>query len=365
MRRGRSAVAAAGAVAAAVLAVAGCAAGGAQAARPSAQQLTVRPSASPSKSPSPKPTPTPTHSAATTTGGTSERIAAPGTAGTFRVGRLQYTFTEPAHHGPSGEALGPRTLVTQLWYPSAPASAGSEPPRGGLPLLMFAPGFQLCAAPYGDLLASWASAGYVVAAVNFPRTDCTVASTAYEPDLINQPDDMSYVLTQLLALSSRPGDALSGMINSREVGAAGHSDGGDTVAALAANTCCVNSAFAAVAVLSGAEWPAMPGRYFSGSTPPMLFVQGSADTINPPWTSVQLYDSDPAADRYYLDLFGASHTSPYWGTNPVERITARVTLEFFDRYVLGQHGARAAMLDQGHVEGAAIVAGGQPVPGTG
>ena len=66
----------------------------------------------------------------------------------------------------------------------------------------------------------------------------------------------------------------------------------------------------------------MPGRYFPGGAPPMLFVQGSADTVNLPWTSVQMYAADQARARYYLDLFGATHTIPYWGTNRVEQIVA-------------------------------------------
>ena len=36
---------------------------------------------------------------------------------------------------------------------------------------MFAPGFMQCGSTYSDLLRDWASAGYVVAVVNFPRTD--------------------------------------------------------------------------------------------------------------------------------------------------------------------------------------------------
>jgi fermentation-respiration switch protein FrsA (DUF1100 family) len=80
----------------------------------------------------------------------------------------------------------------------------------------------------------------------------------------------------------------------------------------------------------------MPGRYFPHRAPPMLFVQGSADAVNPPWASVQLYQTDPARARYYLDLLGADHTAPYWGSNPVEQVVGRVTLAFFDRYVLGQ-----------------------------
>ena len=267
------------------------------------------------------------------------------------------TFTEPAHTGPADQYLRERTLVTQIWYPRA------RGPAGPFPLLLFAPGFLQCPDTYSDLLQAWASAGYVVAAVNFPRTNCHLGTEAYEADLVNQPGDVSYVLTRLMALSARPGDPFSGLLDPHEVGAAGQSDGGDTVAALAANTCCTDRRLRAVAVLSGAEWPPMPGRYFPAGVPPMLFTQGSADTINPPWMSLQLYRADGAGARYYLDLFGASHLIPYEGTNPVERLTARVTLAFFDRYVLGQADALETMTRDGNVTGtAALVSGGQPPP---
>ena len=285
------------------------------------------------------------------------RAAAVGGDGSYRTGERQVTFTEPAHTGPADQYLGQRTLVTQIWYPRASG------PAGPFPLLLFAPGFRQCPGAYSDLLQAWASAGYVVAAVNFPRTNCHLGTEAWEADLVNQPHDMSYVLTRLLALNARPGDPFSGLLDPHEVGAAGQSDGGDTVAALAANTCCTDRRLKAVAVLSGAEWPPMPGRYFPGRVPPMLFTQGSADTINPPWMSLQLYHADGAGARYYLDLFGASHLIPYERTNPVERLMARVTLAFFDRYVLGQADALETMTRDGNVAGtAALVSGGQPPP---
>ena len=54
---------------------------------------------------------------------------------------------------------------------------------------------------------------------------------------------------------------------------------------------------------------------------------------------------------------------PYMGTNPVERLVFRVTLAFFDRYVLGQVGALATMTEEGNVSGtAALVSGGQLPP---
>jgi hypothetical protein len=106
----------------------------------------------------------------------------------------------------------------------------------------------------------------------------------------------------------------------------------------------------------------MPGRYFAYRAPPMLFVQGSADTINPPWTSLQLYRSHQVDARYYLDLFGASHMIPYAGTSPLERLVARVTLAFFDRYVLGQARALGTMTQDGNVSGTAALVSGSHLP---
>jgi dienelactone hydrolase len=280
-----------------------------------------------------------------------------GRGGSYRTAERQVTFTEPAHTGPDGQRLGPRALVTQVWYPR---------PRGPakpFPLLLFAPGFLQCPGAYADLLRAWASGGYVVAAVTFPHTNCHLGSEAYEADLVNQPEDMSYLLTSMLALNARPGDPFSDLLDPNEVGVAGQSDGGDTVAALAAASCCTDRRLKAVAVLSGAEWPPMPGRYFAGEAPPMMFTQGSADTVNPPWASMQLYRADDSGARYYLDLFGASHLAPYEGTSPVERLTVRVTLAFFDRYVLGQPGALKTMIRDGNVTGtAALVSDGQLPP---
>lgn len=285
-----------------------------------------------------------------------------GIPGSYQVGRREVTFTEPGHIGPTGENLGARVLVTVVRYPVALGS-DREAVRGPFPLVLFAPGFMQCGGPYSDLLQAWASAGYVVATVNFPRTDCSVGTAADEADLVNQPADMSYVLTRLLALNTQARGWFSGLVNRGQIGVTGQSDGGDTVAALAANACCADHRVRAVAVLSGAEWPPMPGRYFSRQAPPMLFVQGTADTINPPWMSLQLYRADTVGTRYYLDLFGADHTGPYWGTNPVERLVVRVTVAFLDRYVLGQAGALAVMARDGNVAGTtALVSDGRLPP---
>jgi predicted dienelactone hydrolase len=285
-----------------------------------------------------------------------------GNAGTYQVGEQPMTFVEPAHNGPTGQPLAARSLVTTIQYPLAQGSA-SQPATGPFPLILFAPGYQQCAAAYGDLLQTWASAGYVVAAVTFPHTNCQLGNTkADENDLVNQPQDMSFVLSSLLTFSAEPSNVLSGLINRQEIAAAGQSDGGDTVAALVANTCCTDTRVRAAAVLSGAEWSAMPGQYFTKSAPPILFTQGNADNVNPPSASIALYRGDGARLRYYLNLLGASHLSPYEASNPAERAVSHVTLAFFNQYVLNQTGALAAMSQAGNVSGVAALVSGGHVP---
>ena len=276
----------------------------------------------------------------------------------YWVGWRAPIYTEPAHVGPTGEHLPARRLLTQVRYPLAgPPATRPGPARGPFPLIVFAPGFRQCGRPYGKLLQYLASAGYVVAVVNFPHSDCRVAAAATEADLPNQPADMSYVITRLLRLSRAKHGLFAGLINPREIAVAGQSDGGDTVAAVAANTCCVDHRVVAVAVESGSAWPSMNGKWYTGHPVPVLFSQGSADTINPPGCSVQMYHADRSKARYYLDLLGASHTEPYWGINRYEQVVARVTLAFFDRYLLGRTGAARRMRKLADVPGLATLHG--------
>jgi predicted dienelactone hydrolase len=280
-----------------------------------------------------------------------------GSIGGYAVAGLSFALSRRT-------ASGPRELNTWVRYPVIPAGAsgGRRLARGLFPLMVFAPGYRQCQGSYSSLLNTWASAGYVVAAVEFPRTNCDVTDPD-EDDLSNQPADVQSVISQLLAISAEPTGALSGMVNPSQVAVAGHSDGGDTVAALAANTCCTDRQVTAAIILAGAEWPPLGGTYFPKPSPPVLFVQGSADTWNPPAASQQLYQADTTGPRYYLDLPGADHFAPYEGSGPPEPVVAQVTVDFLDRYVAGQPQAGPAMLQAGQAPGhAVLVGGGQPPP---
>lgn len=293
-------------------------------------------------------------------------VSDPRGVGTWRsywVASRWITFDEPAYTV-DGSTVPARRLLTQIRYPLAGRpSKTSRPAKGPFPMIVYAPGFMQCGAPYSKLLSFWASAGYVVVVVNFPYSDCLVSNPT-ENDMLNQPRDMSYVITRMLKLSRARHGLFAKLLNPKQIAISGQSDGGDTVAAIAANTCCTDRRVKAVAVESGSVWPHMRGAYFTSGfakhPTPILFSQGSADTINPAGCSVFLYHSDPAKPRFYLDLFGASHTGPYWGTNRYEAIVARVTLAFFNRYVLRHPHAGATMRKQGNVSGlAALLRDGQ------
>lgn len=277
-----------------------------------------------------------------------------GTSRRYRVGTRWMTFDEPAYQT-DGSVIAARRLLTQIRYPLAGRSSkATRPAKGPFPMIVFAPGFMQCGAPYSRLLTFWATAGYVVVAVNFPNSDC-LAPNPTEDDMLNQPRDMSYVISRMLKLSRARHGPFARLLNPKQIAIAGQSDGGDTVAAIAANTCCTDRRVKAVAVESGAVWPKMRGRYFTRHSVPVLFSQGSADTINLAGCSVFLYHSDKSRPRFYLDLFGASHTGPYWGTNRYERIVAKVTLAFFNRYVLRHPHAGSAMREHGNVSGLAVL----------
>ncbi|HLQ57235.1 MAG TPA: hypothetical protein VK162_23555, partial [Streptosporangiaceae bacterium] len=258
---------------------------------------------------------------------------------------------------------GRRVLPTLVRYPVIPARAAAAGglARGLFPLVLFAPGYLQCDGSYRSLLHSWASAGYVVAGVEFPRTSCHAASPD-EADLANQPGDMSFVIRRLLAISGRPHGVLSGLVNPAAIAVAGHSDGGDTVAAMVANTCCLDHKVSAAVILAGAEWPPLRGSYFARRSPPILFVQGNADNINLPADSQLMYRADTRGPRFYLDLFGAGHLTPYEGDGSPEPVVAQVTTDFLNRYVAGQPSASAAMQRAGDVAGIAVLVHGKKPP---
>jgi predicted dienelactone hydrolase len=240
--------------------------------------------------------------------------------------------------------------------------------RSPYPLLLFSQGFDLGVPAYSALLVDWASAGYVVAAPTYPHTDPSDPVGLDENDIVNHPEDLRYVLTTVLNDSQQPSYVLSGLVDGSEIGVVGHSDGGDVSLAVADDACCRDSRVKAAAILSGAEADIFGRTYFASGTAyvPVLVVQGSDDSINNPDCSTQIYDS-AGSPKYYLDLFGAQHASPYVNAGSYQQAIAQVVTDFFDSQLMGQGAAAGAMGIDGNVAGTAqLTVGGTapPEPGS-
>jgi fermentation-respiration switch protein FrsA (DUF1100 family) len=236
-----------------------------------------------------------------------------------------------------GRAPGPRKLVTIVRYP-----AGLP---GPFPLVVFGHGFAVTPRPYAALLEAWARAGYVVAAPVFPLESAGAPGGPNESDLVNQPRDMSVVITGMLASWF-----FGGLLDRRAIAVSGQSDGGETALAVAYDRLFLDRRVRAAAILSGAKIPGVGGFDFPAPSPPLLATQGTADTINPPSFTHAFFDAAPAP-KYLLTMFGASHLGPYTGRQPQLGVVERVTIAFFDRYLKGDRAALTRMVQAGDARG--------------
>jgi dienelactone hydrolase len=235
---------------------------------------------------------------------------------------------------PTGQTA-PRTVITVVRYPvtGPPGKTGlaGQRPQGALPLIVFGHGFAVTPAPYARLLDAWTKAGYVVAAPVFPLENARAPGGPNERDLVNQPADMSLVITRLLAASRARRGRLHALIDPRHVAVAGQSDGGDTALAAAYDPRVRDRRVGAAIILSGAEDPFAPAFALALHGPPLLAIQGTDDPINPPSLTYTFFASAPRP-KFLLKLVGAGHLPPYTVPGRQLNEVERVTIAFLDSY---------------------------------
>jgi predicted dienelactone hydrolase len=240
----------------------------------------------------------------------------------------------------------PRALSVVLRYPAAAGAVGEHDAydapasraAGGLPLIVFAHGFDVTPATYARLLRAWTRAGFVVAAPVFPLENADAPGGADEADLINEPGDISFVISQLLAASAAPSGPLAGLIDPARIAVAGQSDGGIAALAAAYGRRTRDRRIRAAAVLSGAESSGFGGYAFGAGEPPLIAVQGTADTTNAPGNTYEYFDA-ASRPKYLLRVLGAGHLPPYTAQGPQLALVERTTIAFLDGYLDGTPGA--------------------------
>jgi dienelactone hydrolase len=220
-------------------------------------------------------------------------------------------------------STAPRKLETDVWWP---------PKAKPHPLLVFAHGFALTPAAYAPLLRAIASAGYVVAAPIFPLTNTNAPGGPDEADLVNQPRDVSFLITKLLALNDSTG-RLHGAIDPARIAVAGQSDGGITALAVAYDARYRDRRVRAAIIMSGAR----PSGFdsFPRDGPPLLAMQGTADPLNVPATTAS-YFAAAHRPKFLIWLLGASHRPPYTDEQPQLGIVERSVVAFLGHYLEGR-----------------------------
>jgi predicted dienelactone hydrolase len=151
----------------------------------------------------------------------------------FAVGKHTVTFVDRRRLVDiPGRGPGARTLVTIVRYPAVgPArrtDVTSAPPAraaGPFPLIVFGHGFAVTPHPYAALLQAWARAGYVVAAPIFPLENAHAPGGPNESDLVNEPGDVSVVISGMHDASRVRGGFFSGLVDRHRVAVGGQSDG--------------------------------------------------------------------------------------------------------------------------------------------
>jgi dienelactone hydrolase len=246
-------------------------------------------------------------------------LPAPGAAPPFRLRVLRLVDHSRRATFRDG-ASGPRVLVTSVRVPTR-----GRPPY---PLVVFAHGFALTPAVYAPLLDKWASAGYVVAAPAFPVESAGAPGGPDQSDLVNEPGDLSFVLSRLTA----PAGPLRGLVDPRRIALAGQSDGGIAALEAAYDPRYLDRRVDVAMVLSGATFSGFPGP--PPHAPPLLAVQGTADPLNAPDTTAA-YFRLMRRPKFLLWLLGATHKPPYTTRDAWAGVVDRATVAFLDHYLRG------------------------------
>jgi predicted dienelactone hydrolase len=284
-----------------------------------------------------------------------------GAAGAYAVGKRSLTFVDrsrPTDANGSYPGATTRTLPTLLLYPAARGDAtgaaveGARPLRRGrgFPLVVFSHGFTATGPAYEGLLTMLVRRGYVVAAPTFPLSSGGAPGGPRLLDYVNQPADVSFVVTRTRRLAA-PGRRFHRTIDPRRIGAAGHSLGAVTTLGVSANTCCQDRRIDAAVAMAGIQVPFPGGTFHARPTPPLMLLHGDDDVVVPLSGSTTAY-AQARPPKVLVTLLGAPHTPfvPPW-LDP----TVGTTTAFLDRYLKGDRRAVRRLLAAGTVPDVATV----------
>ncbi|MEU7870680.1 chlorophyllase [Dactylosporangium sp. NPDC049140] len=257
--------------------------------------------------------------------------APPSAAATVRPGLAAVQLPPPLALPPSGLSVSSqqvtytrqgRSLRTVIWSPDRP---------GRYPAVLFSHGLNGTPESFAPLLKSWAAAGFVVIAPAYPNTSRGAASFDVY-DVLNQPADATYVLSQVLS------GQLGKRIDSDRLAAAGHSAGAITTVGLFTES--RDTRLRAGVILAGSGLGV--GTDFQGTPAALFFIHGDADPLVTYESGKATYDQVPWA-KAMLTIPGGNHDDPYLSPAAAAYQTVtKSTLQFLRLELYGDQAARSS-----------------------
>ncbi len=283
---------------------------------------TATATASPTPTASATPTPTETATASPTATPTPTALSSEAVLelGPWGVGVTTLTLVDdsrPTMANGTYPGAASRTLVTEIWYPSAPVA---DAPREGVrddalvrdgapyPLVVYSHGFMEFRQGGLFLARHLASHGYVVVSADYPLTNFFAPGGPNLIDVAQQPGDVSFLIDQMLAFSAAPDNRFSGAVDDSRIGLSGLSLGGLTTSLAAFHPQLRDPRVRAAAAVAGLACFFGPDFYADRELP-QLILHGDIDAIVPyVQNAVHAFDT-ARAPKYLVTVHNASHTA--------------------------------------------------------
>ena len=272
-------------------------------------------------------------------GDVSQRWAAPGpmTVASFDL-ELVDTARPTSAHG-SYRGAPSRTLKTTVWYPAAPRTLEALVPGpapvsregGPYPLVIYNHGFMSFREEGTYMANQLASHGYVVVAANFPLTNYFAPTAPTIIDVVNQPGDVSFLISTVLQWNQDKQSEFYGRIASDKIGVVGLSLGGMTTTLVGFHPTLKDPRVKTIVSMAGPIAMFEP-RFFEGNSLPFLMIGGSLDVIVP-YKAHAARVTEKDSNATLVTLQGATHVNFAdiagllfrWSNNPEPQGCAQLT----------------------------------------
>lgn len=199
--------------------------------------------------------------------------------GNYTVSTLEFKLrdksrtTQKIQHPVQFSGLPYRDFETKVWFPKS-----QEKKR--YPLIVYSHGFMSDRNDIDYINQALSSRGFIVLAANYPLTSRSTGDAVFMPDVVNQPDDISFLLNQIINSTTNIGQQFSHLIDTDKIGVMGYSLGGLTSTLAAYHPDKKDGRIKAVVSIAGPS-AMLEKAFYQTNRIPFLMIAGTLDHVTP------------------------------------------------------------------------------------